>query len=404
MKSNSYLYMKLMLMTIIMAGNAGLLALCVIKSAQKAWNVFLPYFIEESSRPSFGDYFRLLLLVCGTIIVFHFIKMIADKVSVTKDQINTNRKINKKLAEYNLEKMTYNIASQSESNNDEKSTMKDEYKKFTPERLSSRDLKTMDTCVGMIAVKEQVKKIRAMLNYERQFGKSSEQKLAHMVFTGNPGTGKTMIARAVAALLHDAGAIKQPVFMEVNANDLMGEYIGSTAPTVKKAFEKCKNGVLFIDEAYALVQSGRNGYAVEAVNTLLTMLESNPYNVTVIFAGYKSEIESFLNMNPGLRSRIQHTLEFPDYSPEELLNILELNLRKMKHELPHELKPMLINVFEQKLRNCRITGKPFANGRYARNVASHIHTAHAMNYMDNHEIGITIIKEDIDFEDLLRID
>ena len=141
-----------------------------------------------------------------------------------------------------------------------------------------------------------------------------------MVFSGNPGTGKTTVARLLGQVYHDMGILSANNVIEVSRHDLVGEFVGHTAPKTQKVFEKALGGILFIDEAYSLFKEG-NDFGAEAVETLLKLMEDNRERIIVIFAGYPKEMEILLSSNPGLRSRFSKTLNFDDYNKEELFQI-----------------------------------------------------------------------------------
>ena len=211
---------------------------------------------------------------------------------------------------------------------------------------------------------------------------------------------------SIGSILYDTQIITKPKMIVVNGNDLMGKYTGHTAPTIDALFEAADGGLIFIDEAYSLfsASSGNQGYGMEAVNQLLTHLE-NPKNKTVvIFAGYDYEMDRFLNMNPGLRSRIPTRIKFDDYTPDELYQILELELKKREHNIKPELKSVLTKMFVEKIALSIKYNQPFSNGRYARNVADELHAQHAFNYLNDSSIGKDICKLDIDFNVLINID
>jgi len=197
----------------------------------------------------------------------------------------------------------------------------------------------------------------------KQLGKRTESPSMHMVFTGNPGTAKTTVARLFAQILKDNDVITNGRFVEVSRADLIGKYVGHTAPLVRQAFEKAAGGVLFIDEAYSLLDDKGGMYGDEAINTIVQEMENRRNETIVIFAGYPTEMEAFLSRNPGLKSRIAFHVPFDDYSPEELVEITTL-MAKNKNDIIDESALEKI----RGIYNDAVKISDFGNGRYARNI------------------------------------
>ena len=237
-------------------------------------------------------------------------------------------------------------------------------RKFDMEKVGKNAEAELEKLIGLASVKGELQKLHAVTQYEKKNGGLKKRTVYHMRFVGNPGCGKTTVAKCMASILYDAGIIQKPKLVSVNGNELMGMYMGQTAPTVRALFKQASGGLLFIDEAYALT-SGPNScetsYGYEAVNELLTQLEDKRNNVVVIFAGYEAPLNRFFSMNPGLASRVPKTLIFPDYSPEELLEILRMNLKEFGHELDGGAKELLLQLFAQKIEKCRYGREPFSN-------------------------------------------
>lgn len=185
----------------------------------------------------------------------------------------------------------------------------------------------------------------------------------HMVFTGNPGTAKTTVARLFAQILKDNGYLSIGDLIEVGRADLVGKYVGWTAPIVKAKFQAAKGSVLFIDEAYSLVDGDPGLYGDEAINTIVQEMENNREDTVVIFAGYPDKMAAFLDRNPGLKSRIAFHIPFNDYSPKELYEILELMANNSKMILSDGIKDKVLNIFEKVYKQ-----ENFGNGRYVRNM------------------------------------
>ncbi len=184
--------------------------------------------------------------------------------------------------------------------------------------------------IGLVPVKTRIREIAALLLVDRlrkQFALTSETPTLHMCFTGNPGTGKTTVALRMAEILHRLGYVREGHLVSVTRDDLVGQYIGHTAPKTKEVIKKAMGGVLFIDEAYYLYKpENERDYGAEAIEILLQVMENNRDDLVVILAGYKDRMDKFFHSNQGMRSRIAHHIEFPDYSVDELLHIAKLML------------------------------------------------------------------------------
>jgi probable Rubsico expression protein CbbX len=191
--------------------------------------------------------------------------------------------------------------------------------------------------VGLAPVKLRVREIAALLLVEklrRSIGLQAEPPPLHMSFTGNPGTGKTTVAMRMASILHALGYVRKGQLVAVTRDDLVGQYIGHTAPKTKEVLKRAMGGVLFIDEAYYLYRpENERDYGQEAIEILLQVMESQRDDLVVIFAGYKDRMDQFFSSNPGMMSRVAHHIDFPDYSEDELMAIADLMLRHMQYAL-----------------------------------------------------------------------
>ncbi|TWB45691.1 CbbX protein [Nitrospirillum pindoramense] len=220
--------------------------------------------------------------------------------------------------------------------------------------------------VGLAPIKGRLREIAALLLVDRarqRFGLAVGAPTLHMSFTGNPGTGKTTLALKMAAILHRLGYVRRGHLVTVTRDDLVGQYIGHTAPKTKEVLKRAAGGVLFIDEAYYLYRpENERDYGQEAIEILLQVMENQRDDLVVILAGYADRMDRFFQANPGFRSRVAHHIDFPDYGEEELLEIGERQLESMNYRFSPRAKA----VFAQYIALRR--GQPhFANGRSIRN-------------------------------------
>ncbi|MXN63984.1 CbbX protein [Stappia sp. GBMRC 2046] len=220
--------------------------------------------------------------------------------------------------------------------------------------------------VGLKPVKQRIREIAALLIVERArqtMGLTHETPTLHMSFTGNPGTGKTTVAMRMANILHRLGYIRKGHLVSVTRDDLVGQYIGHTAPKTKEVLKKAMGGVLFIDEAYYLYRpDNERDYGQEAIEILLQVMENNREDLVVILAGYADRMDKFFESNPGFRSRIAHHIDFPDYGDDELLNIAETMLEAQNYHLDPQARDVMANYIE-----LRRVQPHFANARSIRN-------------------------------------
>ena len=223
-----------------------------------------------------------------------------------------------------------------------------------------------DELVGLKPVKTRIREIAALLLVDRvrqKFGLTSEAPTLHMSFTGNPGAGKTTVATRMAQILHKLGYVRRGHLVAVTRDDLVGQYIGHTAPKTKEVLKKAMGGVLFIDEAYYLYrQENERDYGQESIEILLQVMENNRDDLVVILAGYADKMDRFFHSNPGFRSRVAHHIDFPDYTDGDLLAIAEKMLSALNYRLGDEAKRALADYIA-----LRRTQPLFANARSIRN-------------------------------------
>ncbi|MGA7323927.1 MAG: CbbX protein [Rhodomicrobium sp.] len=236
--------------------------------------------------------------------------------------------------------------------------------------------------VGLVPVKTRIREIAALLLVERarnRLGLAHETPTLHMSFTGNPGTGKTTVALRMADILHRLGYVRRGHLVSVTRDDLVGQYIGHTAPKTKEVLKKAMGGVLFIDEAYYLHRAdNERDYGQEAIEILLQVMENQRDDLVVILAGYADRMDKFFATNPGFRSRIAHHIDFPDYSDEELLAIAEKMLSQQNYHLSLEARETLSAYIAK-----RRAQPHFANARSIRNALDRARLRHANRIFAN---------------------
>lgn len=230
---------------------------------------------------------------------------------------------------------------------------------------------SLDSLNSLIGLKEVKQSITSLVNFisvnqkRKEMGMKVPSVSYHCVFTGNPGTGKTTVARILAGIYRNLGILQTGQLVETDRSGLVAEYVGQTAIKTNKIIDSAIGGVLFIDEAYSLVGGGNEDYGKEAISTLLKRMEDDRDKLVVILAGYSKEMEDFINSNPGLRSRFSRYIHFPDYSADELFQIFQLNMQKFDYHLTDDGESYLKRVLER-----RVAHKPsdFGNAREVRNL------------------------------------
>jgi SpoVK/Ycf46/Vps4 family AAA+-type ATPase len=230
----------------------------------------------------------------------------------------------------------------------------------------------LDAMIGLTPVKEQVRSIAASIEAARRrtvAGISTERPMRHFVFLGPPGTGKTTVARVLAKIFYAFGLLATPEVIEAHRADLVGEYLGATAIKTNELVDSALNGVLFIDEAYSLVNEGdgqADRFGQEAVQALLKRAEDNRDNLIIILAGYEKQMESFLGSNPGLASRFATRLKFSSYSPNEMMALAQAAIERRGERLDGDARPVLYRKFEEVGR--RRIADDLGNGRFVRSL------------------------------------
>ena len=225
----------------------------------------------------------------------------------------------------------------------------------------------LNNIVGLKEVKDYILSLEEYYGVQKlrkEAGLKAGEVNKHMIFTGNPGTGKTTIARIVSKYLKAIGILSGGQLVEVSRGDLVGRYSGHTAPLTNQVIKSAVGGVLFIDEAYSLYRGREDSFGLEAIDTLVKGIEDNRDDLVVILAGYSKEMEEFLETNSGLKSRFPNIIDFPDYTGEELLSIAEITAKSKGYVIAEEAKEPLLNYFNYvQATRARDAG----NGRLVRN-------------------------------------
>ncbi len=278
-------------------------------------------------------------------------------------------------------------------------------KSIPPEHTALKEIEEeLGALVGMEEMKRMIKEIYAWIyvNKKREIiGLRAEKQALHMMFKGNPGTGKTTVARLIGKLFLKMNVLSKGHLIEAERADLVGEYIGHTAQKTRDLIKKSIGGILFIDEAYSLGRGGEKDFGKEAIDTLVKHMEDKQHEFILILAGYSREMDYFLSLNPGLHSRFPLVIDFPDYSIDQLMEITGLMLKDREYVLSHEA--------EKKLRNHLVFVKStlsptgFSNGRYVRNIIEKSIRSQSMrllmqNTYDRHEL-LTIRSNDLVLEE-----
>ena len=272
---------------------------------------------------------------------------------------------------------------------------------YTQNKTIEEVFEELDSLVGLDKVKKMLRELVDLITLKdksKDFLKIKNVNL-HMVFLGNPGTGKTTVARIISKILYELNYIKKDKLVEVTSKDLVAEYVGQTAIKTANVVNKAMGGVLFIDEAYSLASgSGQgNSYNEEAIATLIQLMENNRDDLVVIFAGYTKEMQDFLNLNSGIVSRIGYTVEFEDYTTEELIKIFNQMMEKSGFVVSKEAIKKLEDII-----NANRNMKNFGNARFVRNIYEKSIIKHASNTKNKKAKNVlkTITEEDISTENM----
>jgi probable Rubsico expression protein CbbX len=258
--------------------------------------------------------------------------------------------------------------------------------------------------IALAPVKTRIREISALLvvdRLRRELELSSGRPTLHMSFTGNPGTGKTTVALRTAEILHRLGYIERDHVVAVTRDDLVGQYVGHTAPKTKDVLKRAYGGVLFIDEAYYLHRpENERDYGVEAIEILLQVMENDRDRLVVILAGYKDRMDEFFRLNPGMRSRVAHHIDFPDYKVDELVDIANLMLAKEAYTFTPDAEKAFREYLERRMRQ-----PLFAHARSVRNAIERARLRHANRIYESTVRGTAPTRDDlvrIEAQDILK--
>ncbi len=260
-------------------------------------------------------------------------------------------------------------------------------------------LKDLDKLIGLSSIKKLIKEIEAYSSIRKRRiseNLSTDPLVLHMIFKGNPGTGKTTVARLLGKILCEMSILEKGHLNEVERADLVGEYIGHTAVRVRDQLKKSLGGIMFIDEAYSLTRGGEKDFGKEAIDALVKGMEDYKDNLILILAGYTDEMEHFIQSNPGLKSRFPIHIDFPDYSLEELMSIAETIVDQRQYKLSISAKAKLARIISQRrIRDSINSG----NARLVRNIVERAIRKQAIRLLENDSFSreelITLVSDDI---------
>lgn len=279
----------------------------------------------------------------------------------------------------------------------------DEVLKQEESKTYSNPFKIIDqklsSLIGMDHIKNSLKEIYAMqkINEQREkYQLKTSDQVYHMLFTGNPGTGKTTIARKLANIFYEINVLPKDHIVEVDRSELVGEYIGQTAQKTRSVIKKSLGGVLFIDEAYSLSRGGEKDFGKETIDTLVKYMEDYANEFILILAGYPKEMEYFLSLNPGLKSRFPFFFDFPDYTADELMLIAKQILKEREYTMTREAEWKLKNFIVEEINK---NSFHFSNGRFIRNLIEKAMRHHAVRLMKEgkvthfNELSVLTVKD-----------
>ncbi len=361
----------------------------------KSFIIIEDSFIEGETNAQYSDYFTWSMKINR---ISNDEKEIYVEKFMKDNNLKYSKDIIKKIADnsyYKVQSELINILVKSKINKTDNidellqnNTVQKEDKKVN----KNTGMKELENLIGLEETKEQIKKI---INYIRICKDKNKLPMLHMAFNGNPGTGKTTVARILGKIFSEEKILSDKKnFVEAQRNDLIGEYVGQTAPKTQRVINKALGGVLFIDEAYSIAsyisdEAGRD-YGAECIATLLKGMEDHREELCVILAGYTNEMERMLNVNPGFESRIQFVINFPDYTAEELYMIFKGLCKKEDYKISSNVKKNLVKYFEIAKKS-----KNFSNARFVRSLFEKIKIEQANRVIKEKENRNLIKLEDV---------
>lgn len=256
-----------------------------------------------------------------------------------------------------------------------------------PERPIEELLAELDALIGLGHVKEEVRRLTSLLRIQEMRAERDLPTIdtsKHLVFSGNPGTGKTTVARLLSQIFRSLGVVTKGHLVETDRSGLVAGFVGQTATQTRKVLVSAIGGTLLIDEAYALARGGENDFGLEAVDTIVKFMEDHRDDLSVVAAGYPDEMQDLIDSNPGLKSRFTRTIHFPDYDTDELVGIFRLIAGSKEYHLDGDGESRLVEVIEAEPR-----GRGFGNGRFVRNVFESAVGHHALRLAETADADIT---------------